>query len=711
MPLVTASNVTMHYGGPDLLKNVSFDIEPGHKIGLIGQNGTGKSTLLKLIIGQIEATAGEIHRQRNLNVAYQAQELVYDPGATVLDEMQKLFAVDVRRQQKLHALEERMAKGEDVLAEYERLQHEHEGSGGYEVERKIEQVLTGLGLPEASWTQPIETFSGGERNIIGLARILLQEPDLMLLDEPSNHLDMDGIEWFIQFIRNTRAGVLMVSHNRHMLDATTTEIWELHGRKITRWAGNYSDFARQKAEALALQERQYKSQQRLIKRIQFQARRLMDMANAYDDPGQAKRAKAMLSRIDQMDKVEAPDRSESRFHAQLTGGKRHGHMALEIEGLTIDVGTRSVSEGSGSDTGNPACAAERSKAEDVAAESPRPQARLPVPQTRLLLEAANLQITFGQRVALVGPNGSGKTTLFKAILDHADWDNPDINVQEGPFHIAGRLRTGKSAKIGDYSQIHQHALDESLTLIQWFMNVSGLEFQPATLMLHKFLFKRDDIQRPIGTLSGGEKSRLQLARLVHEKVNFLMLDEPTNHLDIQACEQLEEMLEEFEGTLLIISHDRYFLDRLVNKVVELQDRKLQTFDGTFANWWNERHAQAKGARSVSERPGRRSGVPLQLHAQKTAAERRSEAKSQREEQKAKQREQHKIKNELKALEARIEKLESKQKELEAQLALAFSHEGETSAEEAQKLNTAFEAIRQQITEAYTKWEELAAAVE
>ncbi|MCA8912444.1 MAG: ATP-binding cassette domain-containing protein, partial [Planctomycetes bacterium] len=694
MPLVTASNLSMHFGGPDLLKGVSFDIEPGNKIGLIGQNGTGKSTLLKIITGQLEPVAGEVHRQRNLNVAYQAQELTYDPGATVLDEMRKLFADDVRRQQRLHALEERMADGEDVLAEYERIQHEHEGAGGYEVERKIEQVLTGLGLPESSWQQPIETFSGGERNIIGLARILLQEPDLMLLDEPSNHLDMDGIEWFIQFIRHTRAAVLMVSHNRHMLDATVNEIWDLHGRKLTRWAGNYSDFARQKAEALALQERQYKSQQRLIKRIQFQARRLMDMANAYDDPGQAKRAKAMLKRIDQMDKVDAPDRSENRFHAKLTGGKRHGHLALEIEGLTIEVGARSVSEGAGSGTGNLACAAELSEAENVATKSSRPQAGLPVPrETRALLERAALEITFGQRVALVGPNGSGKTTLFKAILDHADWEHPDLDLTEGPFHIAGRLRTGKSAKIGDYSQIHQHALDESLTLIQWFMNVSGLEFQPATLMLHKFLFSRSDLERTIATLSGGEKSRLQLARLVHEKVNFLMLDEPTNHLDIQACEQLEEMLEEFEGTLLIISHDRYFLDRLVNKVVELKDHKLEPFEGTFAKWWNERHAQAGGARSVSERPGRRSHVPLQLHSQKSAAERRSEAKQQREEQKAKQREQHKLRTELKQLEGRIEKLEAKQKELEEQLALAFSHEGQASAEEAQKLNTAFEAIR------------------
>ena len=691
MPLITVSNLNMHYGGPDLLRGVSLDIEPGAKIGLIGQNGTGKSTLLKLLIGQLEPTAGEVHRQRNLNIAYQAQELVYEPGSTVLDEMRKLFARDLTRQARLHALEERMAAGENVLSEYERLQLEHETADGYSVEQRIEQVLTGLGLPRIAWTQPIESFSGGERNIIGLARILLQDPDLMLLDEPSNHLDMDGIEWFIQFIRNTRAAVLMVSHNRHMLDATVTEIWELHGRKVTRWAGSYSDFTRQKAEALALQERQYKSQQRLIKRIEFQARRLLDMARAYDDPGQAKRAKSMLMRLEQMDKVEAPDKSENRFHAQLTGGKRHGHIALEIEGLSISVeaagGRRQEAE-----------TAEQASAEGASPLLPPAASRLP---SRLLLEDAALSITFGERVALVGPNGSGKTTLFRAILNHADWEHPAIDVQDGPFHVHGTLRTGKSAKIGDYSQIHQHALDESLSLIQWFMNVSGLEYQPATEVLHRFLFSRDDLIRAIGTLSGGEKSRLQLARLVHEKVNFLMLDEPTNHLDIQACEQLEEMLEEFEGTLLIISHDRYFLDRLVNRVVELEDRKLKPFVGTFAEWWEQKHAQAATG------PKR----TLQLHSQKTAAERRSEAKQQREEQKAKQREQHKLRTELKALEARIEKLEAKQKELESELAKAFSPEGTANAEEAQKLNQAFQAVKTQITEAHTKWEELAAAVE
>ncbi|MBX3474209.1 MAG: ABC-F family ATP-binding cassette domain-containing protein [Planctomycetes bacterium] len=680
MALVTLDGISVHFGGPTLMQRVSLDIEPGHKIGLIGQNGTGKSTLLKMIVGEAEPTDGRIVRQRGLNVAYQAQELRYEPGATAFEEMRRVFTQDLQRQQRLHEIEEALATADaderpKLLAHYDKLQAEHDARSGYDVDRRIGTVLTGLGLPEKAWTQPIASFSGGERNIIGLARIVLQEPELMLLDEPSNHLDMEGIEWFISFLRQTRAAVVMVSHNRHLLDATVDQIWELHGRKITQWTGNYSDFARQKQEALALQERQFKSQQRLIKRIQFQARRLLDMAKAYDDPGQAKRAKAMLQRIEQMDKVEAPDKSEHRFHANLSGASRHGHIALEVSGLTVAVSARSASDG-------------------VVAISPES-----APQ-RILLNAANLEIHFGHRVALVGPNGSGKTTLFNAILRHASWDNPDIDVQDGPFHIKGRLRVGKSAKIGDYSQIHDQKLPHNETLITWLMNVTGLRFEPASAMLHRFLFNRDDLERPIGTLSGGEKSRLQLARLVHEKVSFLMLDEPTNHLDIQACEQLEEMLEEYEGTLLVISHDRYFLDKLVNRVVELKDQQLQVFEGSFAQWWQQRHQQAQEGRKGA----------LQLHSQAKAFE-QSAGAAQREAQKAHQREQHRLRTQIKAIEGKIERLEARQKELEQKLAEAFSAQGTQSAHEAAHIHAAFEATRKEIADLYTEWEALAEAVE
>jgi len=689
MALVTLEGISVHFGGPTLLKDVTLDIDPGHKIGLIGQNGTGKSTLLKMIVSEAEPTDGRIIRQRGLNVAYQAQELRYTPGATAFDEMRRVFTEDLERQQHLHEIEESLATASaderpKLLAHYEKLQAEHDARSGYDVDRRIETVLTGLGLPRPAWTQPISSFSGGERNIIGLARIVLQEPELMLLDEPSNHLDMEGIEWFISFLRQSKAAVVMVSHNRHLLDATVGEIWELHGRKITRWTGAYSDFQRQKEEAIALQERQFKTQQRLIKRIEFQARRLLDMAKAYDDPGQAKRAKSMLARIEQMDKVEAPDKSENRFHANLSGASRHGHIALEVADLTIDVGHGASGIGHGEQP-------------EVAGNS---NALSPMPNARRLLANANLEIHFGHRVALVGPNGSGKTTLFNAILRHADWDNPDIDVHDGPFHIKGRLRVGKSAKVGDYSQIHDQKLPHNETLITWLMNVTGLRFEPASAMLHRFLFKRDDLERPIGTLSGGEKSRLQLARLVHEKVSFLMLDEPTNHLDIQACEQLEEMLEDYEGTLLVISHDRYFLDKLVNRVVELKDQQLQVYEGSFAQWWQQRHQQAQEGRKGA----------LQLHSQAKAHE-QSAGAAAREAQKAHQREQHKLRTQLKAIEGKIERLEAKQKELEQKLAEAFSAKGTQSAHEAAHINAAFEATRQEIATLTAEWETLAEAVE
>jgi ATP-binding cassette, subfamily F, member 3 len=663
MPLVTISNLRMHFGGPDLLRGVALDIEPGDRVGLIGQNGTGKSTLLKLITGQLEPVDGNVFRQKGLKLAYQAQEMHAPEGATAWSEMRALFQDDLHREKRLRDLEARMAAGEDVLAEYERLQHQHESARGYDVDLRIEQVLTGLGLPRHAWQQPISSFSGGERNIIALARILLQEPDLMLLDEPSNHLDMDGIEWFIRFMRNTRAAVVMVSHNRHLLDATVKEIWELRRAKVTRWAGTYTDFARQKEEAFALQERQYNAQQRLIKRIEFQARRLRDMAKAYDDPGQAKRAQAMLKRLEMMDKIEAPDRTENRFHAHLSDGRFKGHMALSAKDLTITV-------------------------QPVEPGSP----------PRTLLEDAELEIEYGQRVALVGPNGSGKSTLFRAVLNHASWEHPQVDARDGPFTIKGSLRTGKSARIGDYSQIHQQALDESSSLIDWFMRVTDLRFQPASEMLHRFLFTRDDLDRPIGTLSGGEKSRLQLARLVHEQVNFLMLDEPTNHLDIQASEQLEEMLDEFEGTLLIISHDRYFLDKLVNRVVELKGQGLVPFKGTFAEWWEQRHEQATQSPKGT----------LQLHSQKDAGQRQGEARQQREQQKTRQREQHRLKTQLKQLETRIARLEKKQSELEAKLAEAFSEGG---TDEARELSDEFKAVQTEIQELYKQWEVTAEAAE
>jgi ATP-binding cassette subfamily F protein 3 len=649
MPLLSLSHVTMHFGGPLLADDVTLAVERGEKIGVVGRNGAGKSTLLKLLAGEHDSVAGQVLRQRGVRVAYQAQELVCAPGATIWEEMRRVYRDEFARAERLQALEHRLAEDlpddekRRVLAEYERLQRDHTASGGYDAERRIATVLSSLGLPEDAWHQPIDGFSGGERNAIGLARVLLAEPDVMLLDEPSNHLDMEGVEWFLEFVRRSDAAVVMVSHNRHLLDATVSRIWEVGGGRVAEWAGNFSDFQRQKAEALALQERQYETQQRLIRRIEFQARRLLDMARAYDEPGQARRAKSMLKRLEMMEKVERPQTEEQRFHASLSGGKRHGRIALTVKDFDHAYGER------------------------------------------VLFDKANLEIEYGERVCLVGPNGSGKTTLLRAVLDRATWEDKT-------------LRLGASVKAGEYRQLHD-VLDHAKTLLRWTADVTGLDDREAAKLLHRFLFTRDDLDRAIGTLSGGEKSRLQLARLSHAKVNFLVLDEPTNHLDFESCEQLEEMLRDYDGTLLVVSHDRYFLDKLVTRVVEVQERKLVSQVGSFADWWQRKRDSGTMRKSA-----------LELRSRKAAADESALAlRAEREERKARDRDQRRIRKDMAALEKRIEALELRQAELSEKIEAAFGASQDRLLGE--QLSRELRDVQTDIGKLYGEWETLAAAVE
>ncbi|MCC7137995.1 MAG: ABC-F family ATP-binding cassette domain-containing protein [Planctomycetes bacterium] len=618
MPLLSLAHVTMHFGGPVLLDDVSLDVEPGRKIGVVGANGVGKSTMLNLLAGLSEPVSGTVVRARGVRVAHQAQELACPPGSTVFAEMRRVFGEAHARDARLRDLEARIADALDpaertrLLAEYEALAHRHEAEGGYDVDRRIEAVLSSLGLPEEAWHRPLEVFSGGERNVIGLARVLLAEPDVMLLDEPSNHLDMDGVEWFVDLVRRTPSAVVMVSHNRHLLDVAAEEIWEVARGGVTVWTGNYGDWQRQKAEALALQERQWKAQQRLIRRIEFQARRLKDMASAYDDPGQAKRAKAMLARIERLDKVERPESEARAFAASLGGGARAGRIALTVKDFSYAYGDRP------------------------------------------LFDRANLEIEYGERVCLVGPNGSGKSTLLRELLEHGSWENET-------------LRLGRSVVVGEYRQLHEDALDRRKTLLEWTQEATGLGKTDASGLLHRFLFSHEDLDRTVGTLSGGEKSRLQLARLAHRKVNLLLLDEPTNHLDLQACEQLEDMLEDYEGTLLVVSHDRWFLDRLVNRVVEVEDRRLVSHRATFAEWWAQKSAS---------RRARRKGA-LELRSQKGAAEAaRADGEAEREARKARARDARRMQSELRTLEGRIARAEDRVRAADRALEAHFADGGD-----------------------------------
>ena len=636
----------MHFGGPLLLDGIDLKIEAGRRIGIIGRNGCGKSTLLKLLLGELEPTKGTIARQGGTRIGYQAQELTFAPGETVREAMEAAFTAQREREQTLRTLEGDLATTTDdrtreqLLREYQTLQEEQERDGVYDVEFRIQRMLQRLGLDASTWDKPLSSFSGGERNIIGLARVLLEQPDVLLLDEPTNHLDMDGLEWFIDFVRKSKTSIVLVSHDRHMLDAVATEIWELRNGRITQWTGNYSDYQRQKAEADALQERQFRVQQRLIKRLEFQARRLRDMAAAYDDPGQAKRAKAMLKRVERMDKVERPNAEGARFHASLSGAPRHGRIALQIN--------------------------DYAKAFDE----------------RVLFDGANLEIEFGERVCLVGPNGSGKTTLFRDILGQGSWENTT-------------LRLGRSTRVGEYKQFHEE-FDARVTLEDWLMNETGLDAPGARKLLHRFLFTREDLERPVATLSGGEKSRLQLARLVHAQVNFLLLDEPTNHLDVEACEQLEEMLQEFEGTLLLISHDRYFLDKLVTRVVEVQDKQLADHPLSFAEWFQARRAAGQAGRTTA------------LVDRQVAQTDKDAARAAHDERARQKREQNRLRNRHRDVEASIETLEARAQQLEKDIEGAYAPGSDRSRAEA--LLAEQKQVRANLEAAYTEWEQLEEAL-
>jgi len=344
-----------------------------------------------------------------------------------------------------------------------------------------------------------------------------------------------------------------------------------------------------------------------------------------------------------MEKIYRPETDDRRFHASLSGGSRHGRIALTVKDFTFAFGDR------------------------------------------VLFDRANLEIEHGDRVCLVGPNGSGKTTLLRSVLDHATWENPT-------------LRLGASVKVGEYRQLHD-VLDHAQTLLRWTANVTRLDDRAAAKLLHRFLFTRDDLERPIGTLSGGEKSRLQLARLTHDKVNFLLLDEPTNHLDFESCEQLEEMLREFDGTLLIVSHDRYFLDKLVTRVVEVEDRKLVSRTGNFADWWEQKRASGTMRRSA-----------LELRSRKAAADTAADAtRAEREDRKARDRDQRRLRKDLAGVEKRIAEREARQAELSAAIEAAFGTAQDRARGE--ELSRELVEVQAEVGKLYLEWETLAAGIE
>jgi ATP-binding cassette subfamily F protein 3 len=577
MVVLEAHELSKHYTSETVFQGLSFRVMQGEKVGLVGENGCGKSTLLKLIAGLEAPTGGVLTRPGSPTVGYLAQELQYTEGNTIHQELLDVFAPLRALGAKLEGLQQALsAPGletshqEELVAQYGRLSDQFEREGGYTYAHRIDAVLSGLGLAPRR-DQQVGALSGGGKNVLALARLLLREPEILLLDEPANHLDFEGLEWLEEFLRAYPRTLVLVSHNRHLLDQVVGRVLEIEDGRLGAYLGNYTAYRAQKQQRLLEQQAAYQAQQKEIQRLEAMIARFERWGSMSDDPRHARRARNKQHQIDRMDKVERPQLERERIDPRFSASRKGGRIALEIKGYSRELGGRPLFAG------------------------------------------AELHISYGERVGLFGPNGSGKTTLFRDIVEQAAWDHPV-------------LRLGPQVKLGYYAQEHE-TLNPGLTVLEQMLEQRGLTRDRAFQLLSRFLFRWQELDQQVATLSGGQKSRLQLARLMAAQVNFLLLDEPTNHLDIYSCERVEEALEAFEGTVLVISHDRYFLDRIVGRIAEVRDLRLTDHPGTFSEYWERRKkadapAPAPKAPAPRPRPPRPAKVaPPQTVAQDLIASR------------------------------------------------------------------------------------------
>ncbi len=550
MIAVSLDRVRFTYFARPVFTDLSWEVHDDRCVGLIGPNGSGKSTLLRLLVGELASDAGTVVRRRGLTIGYLPQEPHLEPGYTVWQEAASAVAELGQVQAELARVEEQLADpavyGDETalsraLDAQARLLQRYEDLGGPGYEGRVRATLYGLGLDEPTHDLPIEALSGGQKKLVGLTRLLLQQPDLLLLDEPDNHLDLASKQRLERLLASYPGGVVIVSHDRYLLDVVVDEIVEIEDGRLTRYQGTYSEYAFEKQLRLQRQQQLYQAQQKEITRLEQAARRLLTWGEVYDNPKFSRRGMNILNRLERMERIDRPVLERKRMRLELQGW-RGSNKVLEIAGLAKSF-----------------------------------PAATPGGAEAVILAGLDLLIWHGERVGMIGPNGSGKSVLFRLILG------------EYPPN-AGQIRLGPSVRIGYYAQEHE-TLDYALTPIETVRRVASLAEADAVRFLGRFLFRYEQCRAPVANLSGGERSRLQLALLVLSGANFLLLDEPTNNLDIASAEVLEDALEDFSGTVLVISHDRYFLDRVVDRITELDAGTLTSYAGNYAEY-----QQAKSAR-------------------------------------------------------------------------------------------------------------------
>jgi ATP-binding cassette subfamily F protein 3 len=549
MAIVSLSNVEKHFGRKVLFEKLDLSIYEGERVGFIGANGAGKSTLFKMLTGEVQPDQGTVAVGKGYKVGYLVQNPTFDPENTVMDEAELGFAELHELAHKMRELEHKMAETEGdalekVLERYQDVQHEFDLAGGYAWQHKMEATLLGVGLGREMWEQKVSVLSGGQRSRLALTKMLLSEPDLLLLDEPTNHLDLAAIEWLEGYLAEFKGAVVLISHDRYLLDRLATRIVWLNRAKIDSYPGNYSAYVEQRTLAELSQQRAYENQQRDIAKQEEFVRRFKAGQRSKEARGRETRLERLKNSDDLVQRVGT---QHSVNLASLNSTQRAGDRVLQVREL--------------------------SKAYDG----------------RALWSEISAEIARGERVGIIGANGTGKTTMLKVLMG-----------TETP--TGGVVKWGANLNIGYYDQ-RLDMLNPKHTLMEAIQEGRRISDKSAREVLALMLFRNDDLEKHIDLLSGGEKARVRLAQLLVDRPNVLVLDEPTNHLDIASREALESALSAFDGTILCVSHDRYFLDQVAERLWVIQPPGLVDFDGNYSEWTAKQKADER--RAKQEAAGKR----------------------------------------------------------------------------------------------------------
>lgn len=548
----SGNDIAKMYAGTTIFEEVAFEIHEGDRVGLVGRNGSGKTTLFKLLAGIETPDKGQVHWKKGTRIGYLSQIPEYPEHFSGRDVLLQAFKELTMVERKMKECEQAMAEEKDAsrleryIAEYGVLQEQFAHGGGYEMEASLARVASGLKV-EDLLNKSFSSLSGGEKTKVSLGFTLLQNPDFLLLDEPTNHLDIDAVEWLGVFLKEYDGTVIVVSHDRYFLDEIANRIFDLEDGELTSYQTGYSGFVKEKEERLLREFQQYEEQQKKIKKMKEAIKRLREWANQANPPNEGlhKRARSMERALERMEKLDRPILNRKKMNMELDSAQRSGKDVVVVKGASKHFGSQT------------------------------------------LFEDAHLHIQFQERTAIVGSNGSGKSTLLKMILGEVPAD-------------AGEVRIGSNVKIGYLSQ-HIQPGSEDETVLEAFRNEVSVAEGEARNILAGFLFYGHAVFRRVSKLSGGEKMRLRLAQLMYQDINFLILDEPTNHLDIESREVLEEALQDYKGTILAVSHDRYFLNKLFTRISWIENRQLLTFAGSY-DWAKGKKAEKKQAAFTEEKP-------------------------------------------------------------------------------------------------------------